>query len=541
MFKIFLLIISILNGVTLHAQISRGNIADYGNVIDLYYVNDSLNLSKLRATANFLTDKSCNFLNGNKLPKRKKAFIRHVQFLTEAIEESYFKGKELSPFQRDCLYELHFYYLAFRAASARKFNRVNFFDKLRMLYNTYKHCSGRKVKITDGIEQVIHSDSPFWHSFTEVRPVDRFDYIAKQKKIKVHKKMVVLMDKIGTDGSAPKVRVSDLDLDNEWNLKWGDEVHTDVVGSRIFSALGYDVDHPYAFLKDQVYLVFDEYSQVKSLEALKVKLKDQYGFNLEPFVSSYGVVNVEMTDSIQSLRSFEGLFYCTFKKCALEARPDRVKRIGPFMLEGIELEENALLRGALLAHAFIDNWDTRSRNTLLSTVHKGKHRYRVSAVFSDLGTSLGVSVSPINGDFKVGLVNQLAWEVCERKGNKIRVMSRMNAEPIPYKQADYHDLFFVAKQIEKIDSIALRNIVLAANWPFPVAELYFHKLAARRASILQSFLIEDENPIYFNRHISIKENNEWIVKDGVLLVNYNGEDHPEGWISKKGRFRNYGH
>ena len=52
--------------------------------------------------------------------------------------------------------------------------------------------------------------------------------------------MAVIFKELSHTGSAPKIRTYDLDLDDEWSLKWGDEVHTDVAASRIFAAIGYD-------------------------------------------------------------------------------------------------------------------------------------------------------------------------------------------------------------------------------------------------------------------------------------------------------------
>ena len=63
-----------------------------------------------------------------------------------------------------------------------------------------------------------------------------------------------------------------LDLDNKWSLKWGDEVHTDILGSHIFAALGYDVDHPYYYGENKLTLVFDDLKEIKNVDDLKSKI-----------------------------------------------------------------------------------------------------------------------------------------------------------------------------------------------------------------------------------------------------------------------------
>ena len=99
----------------------------------------------------------------------------------------------------------------------------------------------------------------------------------------------------------------------------------------------------------------------------------------------------------------------------------------------------------------------------------------------------------------------------------------------------------MAKEISYLDSLTLRKCVSKAKWPLPIEELFFHKLASRRASILSSFNIYDPNPIHYNRHLNIVENEITIVKNGKLIVDYKKSENPESFLSKKGRKRNYGY
>ena len=84
--------------------------------------------------------------------------------------------------------------------------------------------------------------------------------------------------------------------------------------------------------------------------------------------------------------------------------------------------------------------------------------------------------------------------------------------------ADYNDLRWMAKKISFLDSLTIRKCVSKAKWPYPIEELYFNKLASRRASVLESFDLVDPNPIYFNRKINIKEDGNFIVRNVSLFV-----------------------
>jgi hypothetical protein len=240
------------------------------------------------------------------------------------------------------------------------------------------------------------------------------------------------------------------------------------------------------------------------------------------------------------LERYEGHQFVTFKKCGLEARPDRVKRIGSFVPDDIGINTRRELRGALLAHQFIDNWDTREENTLLSQVHEGNYVYHASAVFSDLGTSMGVTRNTIPIDFKVGLVNELDWEVAIVKNGKIKLRTKINAILDAYNEADYYDLRWCAQNMALIDSTGLRYMIKQAHWPDPIEELYFHKMASRRASILTAFEIIDPHPITFDKNLTIQKEGRDVIHKGVLQEDYLREKHPESFISKKGRNRNYG-
>jgi hypothetical protein len=300
------------------------------------------------------------------------------------------------------------------------------------------------------------------------------------------------------------------------------------------------VDHPYFYGKDDLTLIFEETGTVRNTDELIQRIREIYQIDLEPFIAAKGVVTAEMATEHSDLFPFEGKSFVQFKKCGLEARPDRVKRIGSFLPEKLNNDLRRELRGALLAHQFIGNWDTREPNTLLTIVHGGNYEYRVSAVFSDLGTAFGVERHTFPPDFKVGLVNAFSWEVAVRKRGWVVLTDPVNAISEPYSEAKYEDLLWMAGKIAAIDSTMLRDMVHQAHWPAPVEELYFHKLASRRASILHAFGLTDPHPIAFDRNLNIMENGRYIVQNGQLLTDYDRENNPESLLEKRGRFRNYG-
>lgn len=509
-----------------------------------YIDNGYLDLSEIRETCNFLTDPNIQVYNGDSIPRRKNAFVRHIKQISNSLETAWESKTAVNDSIVEMLYEIALFQSSLQEKTfAAAHAEVKFDDQFRMWFNTKRSTTLFSVAIpTEQPHPVDPQASPFWHpAHPDIRPEERFDQLAKLKKIKAKKKMVVIFDDLSYDGSAPKINTLDLDMDNGWVLKWGDEVHTDVICSRLFAALGYDVDHPYYYGKDSVTLIFPQWQTVQNPSQLTKAIADIYDITLDPFISQIGLVDDDMTADDPDLLPYIGSHYITFVECALEARPDRVKRIGSFVPNEMNNDRRRALRGALLAHAWIGNWDTRESNTLLTQVHMGNYQYRMSAVFSDLGTSMGVNIQTLPPDFKTGMVNTFGWEVLNVKFGRIFFNEPMNALLSPYTHAQYSDLLWMAQQIAKIDAQALQDIVEAAHYPEPLAKLYYYKLASRRANILEVFQIKDPHPIFFDEEYSAMVDGKYVVRYGELMVDINNQQHPESFMHKEGRFRNYGH
>lgn len=525
----------------IHAQFIRYPVflPNHYGFIELYLDSNNLNINKLRKITDLLCNPDISTFNGIQLPKRKKAFIRHIKHLNEALEYYSYSNKELDSTGIEMLVELEYLKRSY-------INKAEFNSKPVAIWKEFlkfgKTIRKSKRFFTYEIQTVTiakEQNSPYWHA-TSGELYKQFDLLAEQKNIKAKKNMVVLYDGLSNSGSAPKINTLDADLDNEWSLKWGDELHSDVAGSRIFAALGYDVDHPYFYKNENLTLVFDSTKSIYNWRQLKDSLYSQYKVDITPYFYKEGRVSAEMIAINKRLQPYLGNFYVQFIKCGIEARPDRVKRLGSFLPNDMHNDLRRELRASILLHAFIGNWDTREENTLLTLVHDGNYNYRMSAVFSDLGTSFGVKVTKLPLDFKVGLVNNFTWEVVERKRDRIRIKNPVNAILLPYEKASFSDLHWMAVKIAQLDSLTLRKCLEKARWPAPIEELYFHKLASRRASIINAFQITDPHPISFDKKLTIQENGKTVVKRGKLVRDYKREENPESFIKTKGRKRNYG-
>lgn len=504
-------------------------------------INDEgfINLPLLRYTCNLLTDEDLTSIKRTVLSKKNKGVKRHIKHICENLEMTAWSKEAAKKEDLQLIYELELIKASYIQKS-KSSDEVTFIDKIKMGWTSiitplkFKFEKDRKSK-------VVIQDNIFFEENNNEHRHKRFDDLAKQKKIEVKDKTYVVFDAVSDSGSAPKIKAIDVkDPEDEWIVKWGDEIHSDVAGSRIFAALGFDVDHPYYKGEDALYLILPDDSPVHSAHDLVLQIEKHFKINISKYISREGIIGDAEIGNSKTLSNYRGLKYITFIECALEGRPDRVKRLGSIVPQYFDLKDRSELRGALLAHMFIDNWDTREENTLLTVNHLGNYQYQTRGVFSDLGTSFGVHLNLLGGDFRVGLVNEYSWDIVKITGDDIHLKSQFNSILKPYAKASYDDLQWMAQRIAQLDQNDFEKILAKSGWPEPLQILYLNKLASRRAQILKAFDISDPHPIPFNRKINIEYKGEWVVKNGVLIKNVDNDQHVLGYLSTKGRLKNYG-
>jgi len=339
------------------------------------------------------------------------------------------------------------------------------------------------------------------------------------------------LDKLEGKGSVAKVHADDLRNGERWLLKWGDEVHSDPVASRIFAALGFNVDFPFYRAAGEVRLLLGRQGkQKRTVRQLVNFIYNSYNINLSPFITKVAEVTDEMVALEPLLRGRQGETYLTFTGLALEPRPSGETRLGPFLQDLAQNRKRREVRGALLAEIWIANWDTKPDNTLLSLGSE------LRATYSDLGVSLGVKIQKFPRDLKGGLVNEFGWDVLELKDQEVHFHARMNSIPKAWREASWSDLSWMAKQIARLGPSDLREILSHSGWPVAVRELYFHKLAERRRQILQAFAIADPFTWQIDRSLDVGD----VVKDGELVKEADVALYPAGLLHTRGRFRGYG-
>ncbi len=500
----------------------------------------SNSISEIRSLCNELTNDSTKEIDGYKVLKRKDQLLIHVRRSCESLEDALDSGTLDARSSTAQILELKY----IRDSWIQKFKfdeGLGLFDIMMMGASHQFSRYFLRYDIPDNKKSVTEIEpSIFWKAPAGPREKE-FDRKAAELGIKPNFKWAVL-DELEVKGSAPKAHIVDVNSGSRWLMKWGDEVNTDIVASRIFSALGFNTDYPYNSKSGEINLILGktENKKKRSVAHFVKFIYNGYQINLSPFIQSTGRVDRATIAKFPELTPYRGQYYVSFKSAAIDARPKDELRLGGMLSGHPENFNRRELKGAILALAWLGVWDIKEINTLLSITMNEKSETKLTGSFSDLGISMGIKVSKFPRDIKAGLVNEFPWDIVSIEKGKVQFNTHVNAILKTYTSANYEDLQWMANQIAQIDEPILRHCLSFSGWPLFIQELYFYKLSERRKQILNVFGVEDTHPIVINRMYSYRDGNSHPVKDGYLVEEPSLDTYPYGLLHEKGRFRGFG-
>jgi hypothetical protein len=497
-------------------------------------------ISEIRSLCNELTNESNKEIDGYKITKRKDQLLTHVHRSCETLEDAKDHGTLDEPSSTAIFLDLKY----IRDSWIQKFKfdeGLSIFDIMLMGASHQFSSVFLRYNIPENRKQISElPTSIFWSQPTGPREKE-FDRKALQRGIKSTFEWAVL-DQLEVKGSAPKAHIVDITTGNRWLMRWGDEVNSDPVASRIFSALGFNTDYPYYSKPGHIKLILGktENKKKRSVSHFVKFIYNGYQINLSPFIQSVGRVDRELIEKSPELAPFKGQYFVSFKSSALDARPKDELRLGGMLSGHTENLKHRELKGAILALAWLGVWDIKEINTLLSITMNENAETKLIGSFSDLGVSMGVKINRFPRDIKASLVNEFPWDFISIEKDKIQINGHINAILKTYTSAEYEDLLWMAGQIAQLDEKILRDCLSFSGWPSYIQELYFFKLVERRKQILTVFAIEDTHPIAINRMYSYRDQDRWLVKDGFLVEEPSEDVYPQGLLHDKGRFRGFG-
>lgn len=329
---------------------------------------------------------------------------------------------------------------------------------------------------------------------------------------------VLFMEDVYKSGTSAKAEVEDV-YGAEWKIKWGDEVQSEAISSRLYLMAGgrmTDLIIAGGGGPDEMVMILakkGEYSssgedaseerEPENFHQLAETLHDFYGFDIAPYIHSHGTIGEDDVDSLTHIlppggkkkyspSELLGRKWVSFREYSLELRPKGfIQTVGGSLLTDAGAKDDRAARGLYLFSLWLSARDSKSDNSktyfMKSPVDLPGSRMEISghaAGLHDLGVTLGMMGA-------AGMINEMTtgedflWT--NPLGKSIRSRQAFVYMPEAYTSATWSDARWMAIRIAGISDKQLREAVSASKWPDFVQEAVFYKLAARRNRIAGIF------------------------------------------------------
>lgn len=327
---------------------------------------------------------------------------------------------------------------------------------------------------------------------------------------------VLFLEEVYRSGTSPKAHAEDA-FGVEWKLKWGDEVVVEPVASRLYlmagakftdyvATNGWGPDDCVLVLMDSEEAAeeredhdLDDEAFPTEVSELAAAVDDFYGFRLDPYVHSHGVLTEANIDRLlrhlpdggkKKYRKSKliGRHWVAFRESSVELRTKGYVRRhdGSRLSDEVAVHDRAA-RGTFLFDMWIANRDAKSGNNkafLLKESRDGEmviHDYREG--HHDLGLSLGSL-------WKAGAVNDFeTGPDFLRRGwfGRWRFRQTTIFQPDAWRAATWADCRWMADHLARLSEAQIREAVAASGWPDFAREAMTYRLIERRDRIASAF------------------------------------------------------
>ncbi len=333
-----------------------------------------------------------------------------------------------------------------------------------------------KIGKGEDISSIDPADGPYWKKPSDVSAAKPISSRELEQGIPT----VFEFDEVTISQTRPKIKVKEI-LPNgkkvSWKMKFGREVNTEYVASRIMRLLGYNADTYFYVKSPRVYF----------------KNKEAYESMINDWISHYEADDSILPDTyIKAKGEDEKGFFVDFHEGLLEDRPKEVIRLLGFHFAEMGNWERREVRAQLLVQAFlnqVDNKEFANNKTNILMTSKNPGDWEVEELIHDVGFSFGDGLSP-------NLPNGYTWTFLKKRGNKI-VFNYKNNQFIrkdrnPFQSATYSDLKWMARYFAQIKKAQLEQIIQYSGWPDEIGRLFLEKMTTRRNEIISAFELEKE-------------------------------------------------
>lgn len=327
---------------------------------------------------------------------------------------------------------------------------------------------------------------------------------------------ILFFHELKDSASSPKITAKDR-YGLKWKVKWGDEVHSDVVATR----LAIDLGATYADLKfysgpRETLLILPPgkdrpTTQHELADMLK---KSSYKFHLKRYVveepslkgndgilAGTGRVDEAMLERESLDRKYLDCYYLAFKECQLTIDNPALKRLGGVDLNRSSAVDDRVARGLVVFSAWIANPDVKEDNTRSGLVwnRKSGDFDRQVEFVSDMGAAFA-------GPYSAGCLSTLPATVVGEIFNIRLFKTHPVFLPNSWKHCTWADARWMARRIATLSRADIERVFFESGWPDFSQKLGVEKMLARRNDLVKAFDLADEGfkPIPCNPRLTIR-------------------------------------
>lgn len=316
-------------------------------------------------------------------------------------------------------------------------------------------------------------------------------------------KRVFYLRKVGDSGSNPKLLARDR-FGLTWQIKFGDEVHSDVAMSHLFVDIyGMATDIKFYSGPGESILILEPSSKgnakgITDLTKFSKAMTANYKYNIRKnilqspvlrdsngIIVGSGIVDNEMAERESIDSQFVGACFLLFKECQVSLFNPAIKRLGAASLSDVGALEDRAIRSSIIFNTWVKNSDMKddnSRVALLANPATGKYD-RFVEYQCDIGHSLGNS-------FNSGNLN--SFEKSFVMSDKKRIVLKMRTPYIPesWKKCTWSDARWMALRICKLTRNDIERSFADSGWPAFIQKVAVERLINRRNELIKPFNLD---------------------------------------------------
>ena len=301
--------------------------------------------------------------------------------------------------------------------------------------------------------------------------------VYKDLKIEFPSDNVFFFDEVKHSDTKPKVDVFFKNAEGKkvkFKLKFGAEIHADPTLAAIMMTLGFPAD--ITKYEKQVKVIFLKGQTLSDLKRdWEVFYKREGTYKIEKYIQETG------TDE-------KGREFVIFKEGLLEAKPNKITRLGGWSFGDFGHTSAREVRGLTLIQMWLDNSDIKefdNNRLLMKKTDSGYERYHI---ISDLGHSLGYIFNEIPELYSTKMISGQSSDA---------VIFKYRAfQPTKVKNTlTYDDARWATRLIAALSRTQIQEAIQIGSWPKCVGEIYVEKMLSRRNDLVQNFGLENEFPL----------------------------------------------